>query len=283
MKNFRIHPATWLFLLILLLTGFSGVIIPYLFAITFHELAHAYVAKKLGYGLSKVWILPYGACVSFEDFSFNPKDEIKIAMAGPLVNVFFIIVTVMLWWIIPASYVYSYVFVISNFSIAVFNLLPAFPLDGGRILSSFLKTKFRSKTVYHVICTLNLIFSLIFLAIFIISCFFEVNFSFGLIAIFLFMGIVDGHFQGKYEPLLLKTKKKKEVCPVRSVCVGSSVPFYKIVPEISNHKFNVLYVKFPNGIKMVTEDQFKKLLETNSLDATFDSLYEKKKSLSKEI
>lgn len=278
MKNFRIHPATWFFLFLLMVTGFSSVIIPYLFAITFHELAHAFVAKKLGYGLSKVWILPYGACVSFDDYTFKPEDEIKIAIAGPLINVLFIVLTVMLWWIFPVTYVYTYTFVISNFSIALFNLLPAFPLDGGRILSSILKTKYKSKSVYRIICILNFVFSVIFLLIFIISCFYGINFSFGIISIFLFMGIIDGHFQGKYEPLLLQIKKKKQITSVKSICVSSSVPFYKIVPELNCHKFNVIYVRFPNGLKLVTEDQFQKFLENSPLDSTFDSIYQNKKS-----
>lgn len=277
MKKLRIHPATWIFLLFIALTGFGLVLIPYLISITLHELAHAYVAKKCGYSLNKVWILPYGACVSFEEFSFNPSDEIKIAVAGPLMNGFLIIVTVMIWWIFPEIYTHTYSFVLSNFSIMIFNLLPAFPLDGGRILTSLLRTKFKSKTVYKATTFINLLFSILFLVLFIVSAFFKINLTFALMAIFLFIGIFDGKFQGKYSPLFFEAKKKKkEVLAVKTICINSSTPLYKILPEIRSEKFNVVYVRFKNNsIKLLTEIQLQKLFESHSLDDCLEDIYKK--------
>ena len=276
MKNLRIHPATYVFLIVLLATGFWQVIVPYLIAVTFHELAHGYVAKKCGYHLNKVWLLPYGACINFKEFSFNPKDEIKIALAGPLFNCILIGLCVMLWWIFPAFYVCSYSFVLSNFSIMFFNLLPAFPLDGGRVLTSLLKLKFKEKTVYKTTVVLNLLFSLIFLILFIISAFFKINFSFGLMSIFLFLGIFDGKFQGKYSPLLKQiTSKNKNVVGVKNIYVTSTTPLYKIFPELSKNKFNVVYVNFSGKIKMLTEIQLQKLFETHSPEKTLQDIFEK--------
>lgn len=274
MKNFRVHPATWLFLLILILTGFEKIILPYIISISLHELAHAHVAKKLGYSLNKVWILPYGACVSYNDFSFQPKDEIKIAIAGPLANAFLICATVMLWWIIPSFYVVSATFVVSNFSIMLFNLLPAFPLDGGRILSAILKLKLKNKTVFKIIFAINLIFSLFFLILFIISAFYKINFSFGLISIFLFLGILDGKFQGKYCPLFSQIeKRKRKILQVKNVYISSSCPLFKFVCEVSKTKFTVFFVEFASGkVKMLTETQISLLCENNSLETPLEKI-----------
>lgn len=275
MKELRIHPLTFVFLLILVLTGFGLVLIPYIIAITLHELAHAYVAKKLGYGLNKIWILPYGACVSFKNYCFSPSDEIKIAIAGPVMNAILLAITVMLWWIFPQTYVFSYTFALSNFSLLIFNLLPAFPLDGGRILTSFLKLKFKEKTVYKVSCIINLIFSLIFLIIFIISAFFQINFSFGLIAIFLFAGIFDGKFNGKYSPIISQVeKKKKEILQIKNVCVLSSAPLFKLLRETNKFKYTIFYVKFKDGkIKMLTEDQLQKIFEKHSPGQNLEEIF----------
>lgn len=275
MKKFRIHPATIFFLILLIATGYSSVVIPYLTAIILHELAHAFVAKKLGYSLNKVWILPYGACVSFSNHTFSAKDEIKIAFAGPLINVAVIIITVMLWWIFPSFYSFSYTFVISNFSIALFNLIPAFPLDGGRILTSFLKTKINTNKAYKIATFFNLFFSILFFLIFIISCFYTINFSYALFAIFLFLGIIEGNFQGKYSPIIYEYEnKKKDILLVKNLYVNSNTPFYKIISEINRHKFNIIFVKFNNNkIKMITENQFYDLLEKNSLESTFENIY----------
>ena len=237
MKKLRIHPATWLFLFFIVLTGFGTVLIPYLISITLHELAHGFVAKKCGYCLNKVWILPYGACVSFEEFSFNPTDEAKIAVAGPLMNGILIVTTIMLWWIFPSLYSHTYSFVVSNFSIMIVNLLPAFPLDGGRILTSILRTKFKNKSVYKATTIINLLFSVLFFALFVVSAFFKINLTFALMAIFLFVGIFDGKFQGKYSPLFYESKKKKkQILPVKAIYLDSSTPLYKILPEIKSEK-----------------------------------------------
>ncbi len=274
MRSIRIHPATIFFLLILLFTGFGVVIIPYLIAVILHELGHAYMAKKLGYKLNKIWILPYGAALSFEEYSFDLYDEIKIAFAGPIVNIILIILTMTCWWIFPEIYVYTYVFALANFSLALFNLLPAFPLDGGRILTSVLRTQFKTKTVYRTICLLNTFFSCVFLILFIVSCFYKINFSLGIIAIFLFIGIIEGKFQGKYSPMLYEfTHKKNKPLHVKSFCVTSSTPFFKIIPEINKHKYNIIYVRFPdNSLKMVNEKQFQNILEKHSLENCFEDL-----------
>ncbi|MDD4110783.1 MAG: M50 family metallopeptidase [Clostridia bacterium] len=273
MRNLRIHPATLFVFILLILTGYSSIILPYLIAIILHELGHAFVAKKLGYRLDKIWILPFGACLSFEEFSFNPKDEIKIAFAGPLVNIFLILGTMALWWFYPITYVYSYTFALANFSIAIFNLLPSYPLDGGRILTGFLRMKYKPKKVYRIACTLNVIFSLIFLILFIFSIFLSINFSLCIISIFLFMSTIEGRFQGKYSSLLNKKLNKNRPMSVKNFCVPSSTPFYKILPEINHQKYNIIYVIYPNQkLKLVTEAQFRRILEKRSLQNNFDDL-----------
>jgi stage IV sporulation protein FB len=274
-KALRIHPATFLFFLLLFFTGYSAVILPYIISVILHELGHAFVAKKLGYKLDRVWILPFGACISFEEFSFNPDDEIKIAFAGPIVNVLLILTTMTLWWIFPITYAYTYTFAIANFSLAMFNLLPAYPLDGGRILTGALRSQFKSKKVFQIACILNMAFSSIFFTLFLISFLFEANYSLAMISIFLFISTFEGKFLGKYSPILYQkfSKKMNKPLVVKSICIKSSTPFYKILPEINSHKYNIIYVIFPNEhIKTINEIQLQRLLEKYPLDKTFNDL-----------
>lgn len=275
MKDFRIHPATILFLILLAITGFSAILLPYIIAITLHEIGHACVAKKLGYQLDKVWILPFGACISFEEFSFNPDDEVKIAFAGPVVNIILIVLTMTLWWVFPQVYVYTYSFALANFSIALFNLLPAYPLDGGRILTGILRNKIKPKRVYKVACVLNLLFSFIFLIFFIVSCFNSINYSIGLIGIFLFLSTFEGKFQGKYSPLIYEFSKSKKKSPmkVKNFCVSSKTPFFRIIPEINRYKYNIIYVIYDDGsMKIITQEHFQRILENNSIEKCFDNI-----------
>ena len=67
--------------------------------------------------------------------------NIKIALAGPVINIavgFFFIAT---WWIYPEFYAYTDIIVSANLSMALVNLLPIYPLDGGRIIFCFFANK----------------------------------------------------------------------------------------------------------------------------------------------
>lgn len=267
MKTLRIHPATYIFVLILLITGFSPIVIPYLFAVILHELGHAFVAKKLGYKLNKIWILPYGACLTLDDFAFNPHDEIKIAIAGPIVNICLIILTMSMWWIFPITYIYTYTFVISNFSLAVFNLLPAFPLDGGRVMVGLLSLNNKRKFAFKIVTIINLFIPFALFALFLISLFFTANISYLTISIFLIIGIFDTKFQGKYSPLLYEfsAKENKEIYQVKHICVTPKIKLYKIMSEINRHKYNIIYIKLNNGqLKAINESQLQKIFLTNN-------------------
>jgi len=155
-----------------LLTAFVMFIIPMLFAITFHEAAHGYIAKirgdntaylmgrvslnplkhidplgtiilpslmfLLGTGFLFGWAKPVP--VNFNQLK-NPKwDTILVAIAGPLANFIMAIIWLILWQHIPNSGFnqMAYFGIILNLMLMVFNLLPIPPLDGSRIISAFL-------------------------------------------------------------------------------------------------------------------------------------------------
>ena len=273
MKSLKIHPATYVFVFILLITDFAPLIIPYLLAVILHELGHAFAAKKLGYKLNKIYILPYGACLSFDDFAFNPHDEIKIALAGPLVNIVLIIITVSLWWLFPACYIFTYAFAISNFSLAFFNLLPAFPLDGGRVFVGLFSLKNKRKKGFKIISWLNIIFSALFFILFLISCFFGFNLSYALTGIFLILGIIESRFQGKYSPLIYDFHaKKRDILPVKQVYVEPSTMLYKIMCEINKQKYNIIYVKINNKLKIIYENELEEYFIKYSPTDTFENI-----------
>lgn len=228
---------------------------PYFFAITLHELGHAYSAKKCGYKLNKIWILPYGASLNFDEYSFDPKDEIKIAFSGPLVNLLLIFVCVSFWWIVPESYFYTYNFVISNFSIMLFNMIPAYPLDGSRTLIGLLSIKNKRKIAIKITKIFNLIFFTIFFVLFLISIITKINYSFFTISLFMLIGISESKFQGFYSPIVYEFKEKetKLSLPVKHIYVSNEIPIYKLIGEFNKHKFNIVYVKNNGKLKIINE------------------------------
>ncbi|MGI5841723.1 MAG: site-2 protease family protein [Christensenellales bacterium] len=205
MKKF--HPALIIFTILLLVFGLGKIVVAYLFALVVHEFAHAIVAYKLGYKLKNFFLLPYGACLSYQDIFFD-DDEIKIASAGPVASFLTGMITIAIWWIFPLSYALTYEFAIANFALCVFNLLPAFPLDGARVFICLISNHMQKKKAFKITLIFNYVLSALFLVVFIISCFYAVNFNFLYICLFLIIGSFDGILQGKYFPIYKLDKQK---------------------------------------------------------------------------
>jgi stage IV sporulation protein FB len=130
----RIHP---LFLLIGLwntLTGELAVFLCAALCAILHELAHAAQAAKLGYGAKELTLMPYGATIRMDLEDTSVKDELTIALAGPLCNLVIAALFLALWWCFPSAYPYTESAFYATLSLGLCNLIPAPPLDGGRVV-----------------------------------------------------------------------------------------------------------------------------------------------------
>ena len=113
--------------------------------VVLHELGHSLTAMRFGIGVRRILLMPIGGMAEFDDIPRQPLREFLMTIAGPAVN--FAIVGAL--WFVPLGadndVVLRYslaglveqVFV-ANLVMGCFNLLPAFPMDGGRVLRSLL-------------------------------------------------------------------------------------------------------------------------------------------------
>jgi Zn-dependent protease/predicted transcriptional regulator len=114
------------------------------FSIVFHEFSHSMVARYYGMRIRGITLFIFGGVAEMADEPPDPKSEFLMAIAGPISS---FILAALLWlvasaaqavaWPAPVIGVLSTLAVI-NFTVAVFNLAPAFPLDGGRVLRAAL-------------------------------------------------------------------------------------------------------------------------------------------------
>ncbi len=109
-----------------------------------HELGHSYVAMKYGTKIRSITLLLFGGVATMEEIPRDPKIESKMAISGPgvsfVLGIAFLLIYLLLEPIWGNSPVTRLVYVLGSMNIILcgFNLLPAFPMDGGRILRAHL-------------------------------------------------------------------------------------------------------------------------------------------------
>ncbi|WP_411965172.1 CBS domain-containing protein [Haloferax sp. YSMS24] len=107
-----------------------------------HEFGHSLVAMRYGYEIESITLWLFGGVARFKEIPEDWKQEFTIAVAGPLVSVAIGIVAYAGFIALPESaaplkFVTGYL-ALMNISLAVFNMLPGFPMDGGRVLRALL-------------------------------------------------------------------------------------------------------------------------------------------------
>lgn len=130
----------------------SGVLVAFFVCVVLHELGHCFTARRYGVGVSRILLLPIGGVAEFDGIPREPRREVLISLAGPAVN---FLLAGALWLVLralPAPGAFadaapagvpdlaaSLQFLLSwNLLMGTFNLVPAFPMDGGRVLRAVL-------------------------------------------------------------------------------------------------------------------------------------------------
>ncbi len=143
-------------ILIMLLTQNFLVFVNYMLALFLHELAHLWVAIRRGYSLKLIKLDMFGLSLDLNEV-VDDKDIFAINISGPMFNLLLCLLCMSAYWLFPVSYLYLNAFCFSNLVLAIFNLLPVYPLDGGKIFKNMFKAEKTYKIVDKVIrCSLAL-------------------------------------------------------------------------------------------------------------------------------
>ncbi|MBR4270782.1 MAG: site-2 protease family protein [Clostridia bacterium] len=275
-----IHPVFIIFAVILGYLGYFSLLFFYVLTLVLHECAHAFVAQKLGYKLNHITLMPYGAAVSGQDCFFSKTDEIKVALAGPILNLFISVFGCALWWIEPVTYAYTSEFVYSNWVVGIVNLLPIFPLDGGRILHAILCKKYSSKQAIDTVRKVGIILSSLLIVGFLITTIYVPNYTMLVFGGFVFISSVvqdKASYYSSIDFLENKQIKLRSGIKIKEIAVTKDMPLYRLFSYLSRDEltnFCVLSADF-SVIANISEIQLKDWLRVYPANTTLDSIITK--------
>jgi Zn-dependent protease len=152
----------------------SAVLVAFFVCVVLHELGHCFTAMRFGITVPRILLMPIGGMAEFDGIPREPRRELLITIAGPAVN---FVIAGLLWVLLPALTPLpegavetdvptllesGHILMQWNLAMGLFNLLPAFPMDGGRILRAllatrlnYLKATFWAVTTGKVLCVIG--------------------------------------------------------------------------------------------------------------------------------
>ena len=121
------------------------------FGVLVHELAHSLVARSRGIGINSITLMIFGGIATMEEGTPDPEAELPMALVGPVASLIFGLVCCGIVYLIPQVpvsapvaglliFIFGYLGIL-NIILCFFNLIPAFPMDGGRVLRAWLATR----------------------------------------------------------------------------------------------------------------------------------------------
>ncbi len=232
MKKLHIGLSFFVLIFICVVSKNIVVLINYLLALVLHEMAHLLVANSRGYSLKNFRLDLGGLSVELNE-ELQDKDNFIINIAGPALNILICLVCMSLYWLIPSSYKLLNTFCMSNLVLALFNLLPVYPLDGGKIFYSLIKNK---KTLKKIDLIVRLTLCGLFLVMFICSFRVKVNFFFLLFSLFFLVS------KTKQSPTFSIFKyKNQQVEKVVMLKVSETDNLFSLIKKIKKSHYTIFY------------------------------------------
>lgn len=259
--------------------AFGVLLMVLLFAcVTLHELGHSIAAQRFGIPVREIVLLPLGGVALLSRNPSKPWHELIIAAAGPLVNVviagiLFLVtgataaigsfdgralqqnaepsLSTLLLWLLQA-----------NVFLVIFNLIPAFPLDGGRIFRALLALVMPARRATRIATAIGQAIAIL-LGVYAVT---SSNFALVLVAIFIFLGASQENAEGQARTMLI-TKRVGDAYNRHALALEIGDRVSKVVDYIlTSYQPDFAVLQGSRLLGIVTREEVLRSLATDPLD-----------------
>jgi Zn-dependent protease/CBS domain-containing protein len=278
---------TFLLLLVLFMSGgikWMVLLLGVFCFVTLHEICHSLVAMSYGIEVREITLLPIGGVASMSSMPEKPSQEFFISIAGPLFNLLVVAVfyipmkntlgpevlfyrpfSTATW---PLTFAYMYWI---NLILAVFNLIPAFPMDGGRVLRSLLAQKLGYQKATRIAVNLGHIFALIFAYFGIVGF----NIILVVIAVFIYIAASNEGLQVDLKETL-KRFRVRDILSADFFTLNPDTPLAKVLELIfHSHQEDFTVVNGENTVGFVTRHDIMSGIHSLGTQATVGEVMRK--------
>lgn len=246
-----VHPL--FFAIILLSALFGGFFISIIFTLTalLHECGHVFCAARMGYRCEKIKLMPYGAAAVCDIEGIRWREEVALALAGPAVNAAICVFVAGLWWFYPRTYAYTDTVMAASAVMLAVNLLPAYPLDGGRVARCVLTRFFSERTADITLRVSNVVVAAVFIALFFVL---NHNLTFLTFALFLLCSVFEK--PNKMVKINFSSAGRlKRGMEVKYVLVDGSLTYKDAVRLLDDKRYLVLQLYDGAVADEITQDE----------------------------
>lgn len=217
-------------------------------SILLHELGHSVVSQRCGIPVPRITLLFIGGIAEISREPDSARAELKIALGGPIVTLLLIIAYVLLQILCSAAGIEEIAMVFHwlwqvNLILLVFNAIPGYPLDGGRVLRALLWAKSRNlRKATYITSRIGVGFSWLLIALGILGLFQGLlnAFVFLLIGIFLKTAAESGYMQALYTEVLHGIRVR-DIMSSNPICIPAHLPVNLAVDDYFLAKHHVTF------------------------------------------
>jgi stage IV sporulation protein FB len=249
--SLRIHPLLWVVACSAVWTGYFIEFFTLFVLVLIHEMGHVAAAKSYGWRIRAIELLPFGGVAQTEEWgTVSAKEEVVVALAGPFQHVAMILISLLFyeagWW----TRDWTQYFIHGNVMIACFNLLPIYPLDGGKVIQAGLSLLFPFRICIDITLWISSFLSLMLAAAALFWFKQGILIHLFLISLFLLYSNLMALKQRRYQFmrfLLSRTRPRISAKPVKKITVNGNTELKKVVRCFYKERYHIVEVTDEKG------------------------------------